>query len=968
MFTITGNRHLAKVSVLFAPNTPASTPEYNPDKDATLSDIRARLKDIRDIKDSIVQARMMWSIRSSLEGVDKKNKKQTEALQSELDRALAWSEYTSDEKEKIGALKKSLDDGTAKASDDRNVALKSISVSTVSALPDTPPTVSRSGAIAVETGRRANFLRVDFDRALSHAILVNKTTEAEIYSRIVGEDPGERIDREKLFDKTAQSVAFLQELWSGSAGLYALLSGKSEKLMQSISEKVKNNKGKPLEIQASSLSGMSPMMQNIAGALVTTGVAVVTQGMGVVGHTAKTERAESYIDEIRKDTNPTLLSRLGKWLSWIGDALMGRKLSFTLGEERVADYKKSILTFADGVMKMDAGEFATKYPELQKTAKWAGIDINTPEGKEKIQKALIQSYIQWRGYVVEGSNWQMNIGLFFIGAGRDQILVSRQTTKESPANEVERELTKRVVSPEELTANNVSIERKDGKWIHIVPTKIQLAGDDKPLDVIIDKTQSDKGLYSVSRENVGDIRFSYMDGKYVVSFSDRVPQPTAGTEVVAQADVVSRSQTTAEVKNMREVKEKKQSAIGEKLYNVVGHPPKEYKDTFNSLIDAINSWDKWEIQKALDALKKRKFPTLAKMLEKDIENASTWTSYMYGTKETKSVDSPTQDAVNKIRNAKVLRAEQEIAKKTGIDTQVSEDLFTIEKGKQYTAKQASEIFPWQEMTLSVFASPLGGYHRVDKFDGSIAMSEKYYPIDEVGYKSEIVAAEKARVKSQYEKLVTWLWESKWTINLEKYSEYLKDGKIGRLGVPGLQIQEGKGTKIFEGRAMVAGNVCMNRMHGIVYPVFELQTPGVVTAPKKQWVPLVATMDASAALDITTIETQQSAIGVSVPGLISNIVPRHTKPDVTTTPGNTNVSTTTGNTTTNPGTGSNISATPGTGFKPPTTPVAPSTVPATPGSGYIPRNVESPTNNANNILSWVGAAISIADNVKDSLDK
>lgn len=48
---------------------------------------------------------------------------------------------------------------------------------------------------------------------------------------------------------------------------------------------------------------------------------------------------------------------------------MGRKLSFTLGEERVADYKKSILTFADGVMKMDAGEFATKYPELQKTAK-----------------------------------------------------------------------------------------------------------------------------------------------------------------------------------------------------------------------------------------------------------------------------------------------------------------------------------------------------------------------------------------------------------------------------------------------------------------------------------------------------------------------------------------------------------------------------------------------------------------------
>lgn len=48
---------------------------------------------------------------------------------------------------------------------------------------------------------------------------------------------------------------------------------------------------------------------------------------------------------------------------------MGRKLSFTLGEERVADYKKAVLTFAEGVMKMEASEFAQQYPELQKTAK-----------------------------------------------------------------------------------------------------------------------------------------------------------------------------------------------------------------------------------------------------------------------------------------------------------------------------------------------------------------------------------------------------------------------------------------------------------------------------------------------------------------------------------------------------------------------------------------------------------------------
>lgn len=58
---------------------------------------------------------------------------------------------------------------------------------------------------------------------------------------------------------------------------------------------------------------------------------------------------------------------------------MGRKLSFTLGEERVAEYKKNILKFAEEIMKMDMGTFTEKYGELLKTAMGAGIDINTPD-------------------------------------------------------------------------------------------------------------------------------------------------------------------------------------------------------------------------------------------------------------------------------------------------------------------------------------------------------------------------------------------------------------------------------------------------------------------------------------------------------------------------------------------------------------------------------------------------------------
>lgn len=46
--------------------------------------------------------------------------------------------------------------------------------------------------------------------------------------------------------------------------------------------------------------------------------------------------------------------------------------------------------------------------------------------------------------------------------------------------------------------------------------------------------------------------------------------------------------------------------------------------------------------------------------------------------------------------------------------------------------------------------------------------------------------------------------------------------------------------------MVAGNVCMNRMHGIAYPLFELSIAGKEAIP--QSVSPVASMDYSAAVN------------------------------------------------------------------------------------------------------------------------
>lgn len=142
------------------------------------------------------------------------------------------------------------------------------------------------------------------------------------------------------------------------------------------------------------------------------------------------------------------------------------------------------------------------------------------------------------------------------------------------------------------------------------------------------------------------------------------------------------------------------------------------------------------------------------------------------------------------------------------------------------------------------------------------MSQKHVELSG-DYKNQIIDATlkdsgKGGIKSQFDKLNTFLEKNgKAKIeNIQKYVDYLKTGEIGKLGVPELQVQKGKEMRVFEGRAMVAGNVCMNRMHGIVYPAFELTDGG------RQGIPPVGTMDATAQLNAMGVDLVQSSVGIN----------------------------------------------------------------------------------------------------------
>lgn len=157
------------------------------------------------------------------------------------------------------------------------------------------------------------------------------------------------------------------------------------------------------------------------------------------------------------------------------------------------------------------------------------------------------------------------------------------------------------------------------------------------------------------------------------------------------------------------------------------------------------------------------------------------------------------------------------------------------------------------------------------------MSQKYVELSG-DYKNQVIDATlkdsgKGGIRSQFDKLNEFLKKHQKTQidDIQKYVDYLKTGDISKLGVPELQLQDGKGTKVFEGRAMVAGNVCMNRMHGIVYPAFQLADGG------RQGISPVGTMDATAQLNVMGVDLEQSSIGINTIGTALRIKNAQDKP-------------------------------------------------------------------------------------------
>lgn len=729
---------------------------------------------------------------------------------------------------------------------------------------------------------------IDLKRALSRASEWGKNLDT-VYKNIVWENPNWENAAEtvqKFQEALRTSIEIIRQLTdNGNAWLDALLIGKTDAFIKNVLSRVKANGDKPLEVKVEKYDGLPPLAHNLLGALATAGVLIMSRGVVMVGHEKSEVNAEKLIEEIRKETEGTFGDQAISVFAWIKDAFMGRRLSIHFGEQKAENYKTKIFAHTREVMGLTPDtqswdiknlELKTAFDTAMRVAKSAWVDMKDPKNFEKIQKALVQSYIIGEGFKAEGSSWSGSIGiLMLVGVHRDEVSMNARKTEASDYNKAELDVTRKELDMKVLEKLGVEEEKEeDGRWVYKIPTHIQMPGDDKKIPITLSHSPEDSievdmetGKYIFTSSTQRGIHFTDVWSGYVVTFTDPITKITS-------LESAPKIQKKKEVKQIREINEQLPEDIQNFLYYVVWHPDnKSEKEMFKPLLTALAKQDDRWIASAINTLKKWKYKTFATKLQLHIDKASTWTTYMYGNDRSRAKEKYTQTYVDKnVRTPDVVRAEERLAKELGISSGIDEKKFRMESDEKYIGQQASDIFSGQEMTISCFATPKWGLHRLDTYNGSVMMSNKNVIIEDPGYKKQIIEAtfeNTAKDKGLYnqtKRLNQFLKAQGRTemITPEQYKQYLINGNIDALWVSGLQVQSGKEMKIFEGRAMISGNICLNRLHGIVYPLFSLT--GVV-----QQADNVAIVDYSTPLNKEEADIKQTAAGVNAAWVVAKTI-------------------------------------------------------------------------------------------------
>ncbi|NCP76982.1 hypothetical protein GW830_02470 [bacterium] len=249
-----------------------------------------------------------------------------------------------------------------------------------------------------------------------------------------------------------------------------------------------------------------------------------------------------------------------------------------------------------------------------------------------------------------------------------------------------------MLDSESYKESGIKVEHINGKWLYTIPSNIQMKYDYKSYPVVAPLLTIDEEGNYIHMSDIKEQALLSHDGeKYTVSFSP-VNNPEPLTE------------TPLSVVNFR-AENLASEYISEKLF-FMGHN----KD-FEKLVKLLGRQDFEGARVWLENMsKKGKYRTLAKILLVEKTPMETWSSYMYGSSESRSKQAYTQKyADEKVRTKATVHAEERLAKTLNITLSPERDeKFRIGKDDVFTPIQASAIpeYAGQEMTIACFSTPI----------------------------------------------------------------------------------------------------------------------------------------------------------------------------------------------------------------------------------------------------------------------
>lgn len=167
--------------------------------------------------------------------------------------------------------------------------------------------------------------------------------------------------------------------------------------------------------------------------------------------------------------------------------------------------------------------------------------------------------------------------------------------------------------------------------------------------------------------------------------------------------------------------------------------------------------------------------------------------------------------------------------------------------------ELSDLLKGQNLSVSVYATPINGEKRIDKFASSIKVSNKIIDIIEPKAKAEIFDRHHKNNEKYLAEINKYLGKDK-LITMNQFKDWVVNDKLPD-GITKEMVT--KQPRFIEGRAMIQGNLCVNKTEAIGYPLLKKQPkpiiPPPVDAPKQT--EALAYIGASTALteDLTNIK-------------------------------------------------------------------------------------------------------------------